>query len=202
MFEHPTPPTARVSSVRGLRRYSRHHNLYGLDDDTLVEINLVGCTISDEAILAQVSATATGLSGPAHAMALVPVSWYEELPKLRDLLDVPDDLRSLTTAPATVAAGQSKKRRLNFREAMRLEEGSGHELAERWKRATHNHLKLSELTRTWFSLCEEKIPENLAVDYLRVRKMLANILIRKSHRAVIADFCRRLSDSITPEHRS
>jgi hypothetical protein len=191
-----------VSSVRGLRKYSRHHNLCGLDDDTLVEINLVGCMISDEAILAQVSATATGLSGPAHAMALVPVSWYENLPKLRDLLDVPDDLRSLDTAPPAVAAGLIKKRRLNLREAVRLEESSGRELAERWKRATHNHLRLSEMTRAWFSVCEEKIPENLAVDYLRARKILANIFIRKTHRKVIADFCRKLSDVISAEHGS
>ena len=196
MFEHPTPPTARVSSVRGLRRYSRHHNLHGLDDDTLVEINIVGCTISDEAILAQVSATATGLAGPAHAMALVPVSWYEDLPKLRDLLDVPSDIRSLTTSPAAIRTDQRMKKRPKLRELVRLEETSGSELAERWRRTSNNHQRLSEATRDWFSICEERIPEGLAVDYLRVRKLLANIFIKKPHRGVIADFCTRLSDEL------
>jgi len=201
MFEHPTPPTARVSSVRGLRRYSRHHNLHGLDDDTLVEINIVGCTISDEAILAQVSATATGLAGPAHAMALVPVSWYEDLPKLRDLLDVPSDIRSIATSPAVARVEQRLRKRPRLRELMRLEEASGSELAERWRRTSNNHQRLSETTRDWFSVCEEQIPESLAVDYLRVRKLLANIFIKKPHRGVIAEFCARLSAELAKPNK-
>lgn len=149
--------------------------------------------ISDEAILAQVSATATGLAGPAHAMALVPVSWYEDLPKLRDLLDVPSDIRSLAASPAAVRTNQRKRKRPKLRELMTLEEASGSELAEQWRRASNNYQRLSETTRDWFSISEEGIPESLAVDYLRVRKLLANIFIKKPHRGVIADFCTRLS---------
>jgi len=186
-----------VSSVRGLRRYSRHHTLQGLDDDTLLEINIVGCTISDEAVLAQVSATASGLDGPAHTMALVPVSWYEDLPRLRELLDVPTDIRSLASIPPAMSSSPRKKRRPKLRDLMQLEQGSGLEIAERWRRTTHNHLKLSEVTRDWFSICEEGIPETLAVDYLRARKILANIFLRKAHRTAIADFCTKLSTELS-----
>jgi len=82
---------------------------------------------------------------------------------------------------------------------MQLEEGSGLEIAERWRRSTHNHLKLSEMTRDWLSICEERIPENLAVDYLRARKMLANMFVRKAHRAAIAEFCKKLSNELSQQ---
>lgn len=183
--------------MRGLRRYSRNHNLHGLDDETLVEINIVGCMISDEAILAQISASAFGLAGPAHAMALVPVSWYEALPRMRELLEVPCDARSLALTPPPTERTIRKRKRPKLRELMRLEEGSGREIAARWRLATNNHLRLSEMTRDWFSICEEQIPEDLAIDYLRARKLLSNIFIRKPHRTAIANFCETLSVALT-----
>ena len=197
MLERTTPPTARVTSVRGLRRHSLTDNLNGLDEDTLVEINIVGCMVSDEAILAQVSASANCLSGPAHAMALVPVSWYEGLPRMRELLDIPSDIRTLAATPQPNKHDTHKHKRPKIHELMRLEEGSGQEIAERWRRTTSSHLRLSEITRNWFEICEEQIPEDMAVGYLRARKLLANMFLRKTHRKAVAEFCENLSIALT-----
>lgn len=193
MFDAPSPPTARVASVRGLRRHSRGDCLHGLDGDTLAEVNIVGCMITDDEILAQVSATASGLSGKAHSMVLIPVTWYQGLPRLRELLDIPSDTRALSTHETPIERQPIRRRRPNLKQLMQLEKTSGKELAERWRRIGTNHIRLSDTTRNWFAVCEDKIPDDLAVAYLNARRALANIVIRRNDRKKIGDFCEQLA---------
>jgi hypothetical protein len=199
VFEAPSPPTARVASVRGLRLHSRGDCLYGLDGDTLAEVNIVGCMITDDEILAQVSATASGLSGKAHSMVMVPVAWYEGLPRLRELLDIPSDTRALTTYETPIARRPIRRRHPNLKQLMQLEETSGKELAERWRRTGANHIRLSEVTREWFAICEDKIPDELAVAYLCARRALAKIVVRRNDRKKIAEFCELLATRLTAQ---
>jgi len=199
VFEAPSPPIARVASVRGLRRYSRGDCLHGLDGDTLAEVNIVGCMITDDEILAQVSATATGLSGKAHSMVMVPVAWYEGLPRLRELLDIPSDTRTIATRETPIERQPIRRRRPNLKRLMQLEETSGKELAERWRRTGTNHIRLSEATRDWFAVCEDKIPDEFAVAYLNARRALANIVIRRHDRKKVAEFCELLATRMTSQ---
>lgn len=167
--------------------------MHGLDGDTLAEVNIVGCMITDDEVLAQVSATATGFSGKAHSMVMVPVAWYEGLPRLRELLDIPCDTRALAPRETPIERQSNRRRRPNLKRLIQLEETSGKELAERWRRTGTNHVRLSEATRDWFAVCEDKIPDDLAVAYLNARRALANIVIRRNDRKKIAEFCELLA---------
>jgi len=199
MFERPTPPTARIASVRGIRRVGERHILEGLDGDTLVEVHIVGCMISDEAIMAQISVTATGVAATYHTMAMVPIRWYEELPRMRELLEVPSDARMMSESvcPQQLGMTRPRRRRPNVQELIRLDHESGRGIAESWRRASASHLRLSEKTRDWLGICEEDIPEDMAVEYLRIRKTLAHIMIRRSDRRAVALFCEQLSERLS-----
>lgn len=155
--------------------------------------------ITDDEVLAQVSATATGLSGKAHSMVMVPVVWYEGLPCLRELLDIPSDTRTLATRGAPIERRPHHRRRPNLKRLIQLEETSGRELAERWRRTGTNHIRLSEATRDLFAVCEDKIPDEFAVAYLNARRALANIVIRRNDRKNIAEFCELLATRMTAQ---
>jgi len=200
-FDSPAPPTARVTTVMALKPYARGQGLHGIDDETLVEIHVIGCMITDDDVLLRVSATATGLSGTAHTAVVIPASWYQQLPRMRELLEIPDDLRNLTTsAPPLTTVNQPKRRGRRPKIALKSEEQIGNELAERWRRTSTSHLQLGDSTREWFSMCEEQIPDILAVEYLRARKLLSNLFIRKEDRKVIATFCEQLVSNLTAEN--
>ena len=196
-YELPTPPTARITTVAALNRFARGPSLSGINDETLVEIQPLGGVITDDEVLVRVSATVASTSDCERAMLLIPARWYEDLPRMRELLTVPDDLRNLNlTQPARPSAVKPRRRGRRPKIEIKPDEEIGKELAKRWRRPSTNHISLGDSTREWLSMCEEEIPDSFAVEYLQTRKLLANMYVRKADRTVVAEFCERLASQL------
>ena len=155
-FELPTPPATRVVSVGSLRSLEHDVNLDAFSDHTLAEVQHVASRVTDDGAEVLISIVVETQSHRETGQASVPLEWFQQQVRMRQLVNPPDDLSLLETGEPTTAQRRTDHR--NVETTQRLA-AIGLPLAAAWKERIRRNNLVPVATIAWIDLVAKHDPD-------------------------------------------
>jgi hypothetical protein len=185
-FELPTPPATRVVSVGCLRHLDHDIDLDAFTDCTLAEVQHVASRFTDDGAEVLVSIVVETQTHRETGQASVPLEWFQQQIRMRQLVNPPDDVSALETTADTTAHRRSDHRGLET--AKRLAT-IGFPLATAWKKRFRSRIMIPAATISWIDLIAQHDPDLLHESAGDIREIASRTKIRRHERRRIANFC-------------
>ena len=195
-FELPTPPATRVVSVGSLRFLEHDVNLDAFTDHTLAEVQHVASRVTDEGAEVLVSIVVETPSHRETGQASVPLEWFQQQVRMRQLVNPPDDLSLLEAAEPTTARRWTDHR--NVETTQRLA-AIGLPLAAAWKERLRRNNTVPVATIAWIDLVAKHDPDLLHECADEIRALASQDRVRRHERLRIANFCKATCETMLRE---
>lgn len=165
--EMPAPPATRVVSVGTLKELESTVDFDGFSDDTLAEVQLLASRITDSGAEVLVSIVVENETNQATGQAEVPLEWFGQQVRMRNLINAPADLAAIMN---TALVSPAPAKTPNSATARRLA-AMGLYLHDEWcsRRKATDMLRVA--TVSWIGLVEHHNADALcaAIEEFRMR---------------------------------
>ena len=186
-FEINTPPATRVVSVGVLRTLEHDVDLDAFNDHTLAEVQHVASRVTDDGAEVLVSIVVENQTHRETGQASVPLEWFQQQVRMRQLINPPDDTSTIETAQPTETP--CTKTSTGGETAPRLA-AIGIQLTEIWDSRIRRLTMVPIATIAWLDLVAKHDPDLLHETADEIREIAARDKIRRHERRRIANFCK------------